>query len=109
VYVDGDLSRGEYDRRRAELQGELAGLRDPDAGRVEQAGATLEGLAMAWQVAPVARRARLLKEVFAQIWVDLGARRVVAVKPWPSFVPLFRMDGLEEREEGVFYVRETEA
>jgi site-specific DNA recombinase len=108
VYVDGDLSRGEYDRRRAELQGELAGLRDPDADRVEQAGATLAGLAEAWQDAPAEIRAQMLRAIFEEIRVDLGARRVVAVKPWPPFVPLFRMDGLEERETGVFYVRDAE-
>lgn len=66
------------------------------------------GLAEAWQDAPAEIRAQMLRAIFEEIRVDLGARRVVAVKPWPPFVPLFRMDGLEERETGVFYVRDAE-
>ena len=68
-----------------------------------------EALAEAWQVAPVGLRAQMLKEIFAEIRIDLTGRRVVAVKPWPPFLPLFRMDGLEEKADGWFYPREAEA
>lgn len=109
LYLEGDYSRAEYSRLKADLQVQLEGLREPEAPEVQAAGATLEALADAYQGAPVALQAQMLKAIFAEVCVDLGARRVVAVKPWAPFVPLFRMDGLEERETGVFYVRETEA
>lgn len=109
LYLEGDYSRAEYSRLKADLQVQLEGLREPEAPEVQAAGATLEALAEEYQGAPVALQAQMLKAIFAEVCVDLGARRVVAVKPWAPFVPLFRMDGLEERETGVFYVRETEA
>jgi hypothetical protein len=49
----------------------------------------------------------MLKVIFEAIFVDVAARRLVCVKPWPPFLPLFRMDGLEERD-GCFYVQEKE-
>lgn len=33
---------------------------------------------------------------------------MMRVKPYPQFVPLFRMDGLEGTEDGGFYVNEEE-
>lgn len=109
LYLEGEYTKGEYSRLKLDLQLQLDALRDPEAPAVEAAGATLEALAKAWQVAPAARRAQMLGEIFSAVRVDVAARRLVAVKPWPAFLPLFRMDGLEEREDGWFYPRETEA
>jgi site-specific DNA recombinase len=107
VYIDGHLGRGEYTRRRAELEVELDALREPEAPEVEEAGATLESLADAWEGAPVRLRAEILRAIFESVIVDVAARRLVCVKPYPPFVPLFRMDGLIEKE-GCFYVDEEE-
>jgi site-specific DNA recombinase len=107
VYVDGDLSRGEYDRRRAELQAEIDALREPEAPQVEEAGATLESLSDAWEGATVQLRAAVLKTIFESVVVDVTARRVVCVMPYPQFAPLFRMDGLKEHG-GCFYVAKEE-
>ncbi len=106
VYVDGNLSRREYGRRRAELQAEIDTLREPEAPEVEGAGVTLESLADAWEGAPVRLRAEMLKTIFESVVVDVTARRLVCVKPWPPFAVLFRLDGLEEKEDGCFYVGE---
>jgi hypothetical protein len=42
------------------------------------------------------------------VLVDVVESRIVCVKPYPQFVPLFRMDGLEEREDGCFYSKEEQ-
>ena len=43
-----------------------------------------------------------LHGVYGGLWgglvIDVAARRLVCVKPYPPFVPLFRMDGLSEKE-----------
>ncbi len=109
LYLEGDYTRAEYGRLRADLQAQLEAVRDPEAPQVQAAGVTLEALAEAWRVAPVAMRSQILKTIFAEVRVDVTARRLVAVKPWPAFLPLFRMDGLEEREDGWFYPTENEA
>ena len=44
--------------------------------------------------------------IFEAIFVDVAACRLVCVKPYPPFVPLFRMDGLEEKANGCFYYKE---
>ena len=105
VYIDGDLSRGEYNQRRAGLQTEIDALREPEAREVEEAGAALESLAEEWEGAPVRLRAEMLRTIFESVVVDVTARRLVCVKPYTQFAPLFRMDGLEEKEDGCFYVR----
>ena len=102
VYVDGDLSRGEYDRRRAMLKAELDTLQVPDTPEIEQAGETLESLGQEWASAPKRYQRDMLRVIFEAVFVDVQGRRLVCVKPWPQFAPLFRLDGLEERD-GCFY------
>ena len=104
VYIDGDLDRADYERRRAKLQAQLDALQVPEVNEIEEAGETLETLADAWDGAPVRLQRSMLRCIFEGIYVDVLAAKVVFVKPWPPFWPLFRMDGLEEREKGVFYV-----
>ena len=47
--------------------------------------------------------------IFEAIFVDVEAQRLVCVKPYAPFVPLFRMDGLEEKDDGCFYPGENKA
>jgi hypothetical protein len=49
----------------------------------------------------------MLKVIFEAVYVDVLGRRLVCVKPYPQFTPLFRMDGLSEKE-GYFYVEREE-
>ena len=74
---------------------------------MERAGATLESLADAWEDAPLRLRAEMLRTIFESVVIDVAARRLVCVMPWPPFVALFRMDGMEEKE-GCFYVGEED-
>jgi site-specific DNA recombinase len=104
LYLDGDFDRGEYDRRKAELQVQLDALRIPEAPDVEQAGEVLESLGAEWAQAPKRLQRDMLRTIFEAIFVDVLSRKVVSVKPYPPFVPLFRMDGLTEGKDGLFYV-----
>ena len=46
--------------------------------------------------------------IFEAIRVDTLAGKVICVRPYAPFMPLFRMDGVEEREDGRFYNEERE-
>jgi hypothetical protein len=39
---------------------------------------------------------------------DPSDKRLVCVKPYPQFAPLFRMDEMEEKSDGCFYCREED-
>lgn len=60
-----------------------------------------------WAGAPKRLQATMLKTIFEEVRVDVAGRRIVCAKPYRQFAPLFRMDGLKEKE-GCFYVREEE-
>jgi site-specific DNA recombinase len=106
LYLDGDFSKAEYDQRRADLKAELDALRTPEAPAIEQAAETLQSLADIWDGASLRIRRDMLRTIFEGIYVDMLNGQVVCVKPFAPFVALFRMDGLEEREDGRFYPRE---
>ena len=108
LYIDGDFDKPEYDRRKGELQDQLDALTVPDAPDVMEAGATLETLGQIWEDASLRIRRDMLRTIFEGIYVDMQTARVVYVKPWPPFVGLFRMDGLEEKEDGCFHYQEDE-
>jgi hypothetical protein len=49
----------------------------------------------------------MLRLIFEGIYIDMIEKRLVCVKPYPQFAPLFRLDGLREKE-GYFYVEEED-
>ena len=106
VYVDGDLGRTEYARRRDELRAQLVALEEPEPSEVEHAAETLETRGTEWAGASKRLRRAMLRVIFEGIYCDMIERRVVYVRPYPAFVPLFRMDGMEQREDGNFYPKE---
>jgi hypothetical protein len=42
------------------------------------------------------------------VLIEVVKDEIICVKPYAEFAPLFRMDGLEEREDGCFYYKEQE-
>lgn len=108
LYVEGDLEKPEYNRRKSELQAQLDALREPAQTEIEQAGEALESLGAVWASAPRTYQRDMLQVVFEAIRVDTLAGKVICMKPYAPFAPLFRMDGLEEREDGCFYYEERE-
>jgi hypothetical protein len=101
-----DMGECEYRRRKVDVQAQLDALRPPETPQVEQAGETLESLGQEWANAPKKYRRDMLRCIFESIFIDVKASRLVCVKPYQPFVPLFRMDGLEEKEDGCFYPTE---
>ena len=89
------------------LQRELDALRVPDASEVEEAGETLESLGREWVSAPKRYQRDMLRQTFQDVFMDMLQQWLVCVKPYPSLSPLFRLDGLIEKE-GCFYVDEEE-
>ena len=67
----------------------------------------LESLADVWEGAPVRLQAEMLRTTFESVVIDVTARRLVCVKRYAPFIPLFRLDGLTERR-GCFYVEEED-
>ena len=80
----------------------------PQQPAIEEAGETLEELGAVWAGAPKKLQRDMLKVIFEAITVDISGQQLVCVKPHAPFVPLFRMDGLEEKEDGYFYPLEEE-
>ena len=65
---------------------------EPPAEKIEQAAETLESLGAEWANAPIRYRRDMLQVIFEAVYVDPLTRKLVCVKPYPPFVPLFRMD-----------------
>ena len=55
-----------------------------------------------WAGVPRKIQREVLKAIFEAVCVDVLDERLVCVKPYPQFAPLFRMDGMEETEDGCF-------
>jgi hypothetical protein len=85
------------------LQRQLDALQVPDAPEVERAGEPLESLGQEWASAPKRYQRAMLRLIFEGIYIDMIEKRLVCVKPYPQFAPLFRLGGLVERTEGVIY------
>ena len=89
LFVLGDLSKGEYEARRAELRAELARLVEADGhGRpevLERLQRYLLDAGAAWDDADSGQRNRLARALFETVLVR--DRHLVAVRPRPEFQP----------------------
>lgn len=103
MYLDGDIEKPEYNHRKADLQAQLNAQQLPEQLAIETAGETLESLGTAWAGAPLRLQRDMLRVIFEAVYVDMLSRRLVCVKPYKQFAPLFVLDGLEEVEDGCFY------
>ena len=81
----------------------------PQQPDIEEAGETLEELGETWAQAPRKIQHEMLRVIFKTVYVDVLGERLVCVRPYPQFAPLFRMDGMEERQDGCFYPAEDKA
>lgn len=110
LYIDGDLTREAYDERKWALEKERdlleeeAELYEIEAGDLLKAGEILATLHEDWENTSLNHRNKMLKLIFEAVYVDSIKQELVAVVPNPEFVALFRMDGLEESEDGRFYL-----
>ena len=89
------------------LQRQPDALLVPDVPKVERADRTLESLGQKWANEAKRYQRDMLRLIFEGIYIDMIEKRLVCVRSEPQFAPLFRLDGLREKE-GCFYVDEEE-
>ncbi len=100
LYELGDMQRAEYIVKRDELKRQLASTRQPEVETIIKAEDVLRSMSDAWGVATQTERREMLRAIVDGVVCDPTARRIVALKPKPSFRLLFRqMRGLQERGE----------
>lgn len=99
VYLDGDLPRGRYETERAGLQAEVEAI-DAQSAPVmglEESGVMMERIALAWEELDEGQRAEAVGAVFEEVYVDLDAGEVVAVKergPFAGLMGVLRTEGV---------------
>lgn len=97
LYLDGDLDRADYQRRRDAAQRELDAMpvRTPDDDEVGNRLADyLANLAPAWKVATAEERNRLAQELFSE--AVLSNKTAVAIVPRPDVRSFFECIASEE-------------
>jgi len=87
LYIDGDLSEGEYDQERNKTKRELAQLVTPEAVSIEQAAALLRNFSALWEQATLVERRKILQEILEKVLIK--DHEIVEVAPKAAFVPLF--------------------
>ncbi len=105
LYVRGefedDLSA--YDREKRRIERELKALPPPDMMAIERAAGVLEQLSEVWEGAEQEERRDLLRLALKEVQIDVTQGRVMALQPYPPFIPLFReLPALVEIEPGLF-------
>jgi len=94
LYIDGDLTEGEYEQERNKTKRELAQLVTPEAVSIEQAAALLRDFSSVWSQATFVEKKKVLREVFRRIVVK--DKVIVEVVPRPAFATLFEKFGGKE-------------
>jgi hypothetical protein len=89
LYREGDLAQADYVREKAAVQAVLAELHPPAARELFDAGAYLENLAALWDAATMLERRQIVLALLLEVECDPDTRRICALRPRPSFVPLF--------------------
>jgi hypothetical protein len=90
LYLEGDVTKDEYQRRRAELQAQLALLpldEVPTATAGKRYADFLASLANAWHMSTPEERNRLARELFDAVQIE--NKTAVAVMPRPEMRPFF--------------------
>lgn len=110
LYLEGDFDEAEYRRRKADLQGQLSALREPEQAAIVKAGEYLDTLGGLWGRATLTQKRQLLQGMLKRVYVDLETGRVICIEPWPEFAALFReIEGVQEDESGCFHCEENHA
>jgi hypothetical protein len=110
MYVDGDYTKSEYQERRLALEAQREDFKEdkpetPPEQAVLEVGEALSTLHKAWSDSPKEYRREMLNLIFEELWVDTIEQELISVVPTAEFEELVRLPGLEEREDGRFYIR----
>lgn len=106
AYIWQGTDEETYQAELRQLQGRLARLQVPDTPAVVQAGTYLESLAGLWDDLDDRERREVVHILFQEIRLDVKGKnsKIICVQVKPDFVPLFRLDGMEEGDNGCFYL-----
>ena len=87
----------------APIQKELDKLPTPDYRTLEEAATTLAAIDEVWDEATMVEKRDIIRLIFRRIEIDVRRRRITALIPHVSFLPLFRnAEHLYEVEAGRF-------
>jgi hypothetical protein len=100
LFIDGDIGKPEYQRRKAEIEAEFNKLVVPRQDQVMEAGNWLQSIGDLWPHATSEEKREIALCLFDRIYVDMSRGKVVRVRPHSEFVPLFRqIETLVEMED----------
>jgi hypothetical protein len=92
AYIDGLFPDEEYNRQRRLLELELGSLVVPGVNAAEEAGNLIQNLPKLWVEANLEERRKLLLTMLEAVYVDAKQYKIiVAIKPKPPFIPIFRV------------------
>ncbi len=106
MYLAGDFEGEDhiYRREMDRIKRALAQLPSPDDFlRMRRAAVVVESLAEVWDEATDEERQEMVRLLLKEVDVDVANQRIVALHPYPVFIPLFRkVPLLVERDVGRF-------
>ena len=106
VYLEGDLPREEYLRRKRGLDDRVQSLVVPGVDAAREAGKLLEDLPSLWQEADLFERRKLLLMMLDAVYVDtVEEKSIIAIRPKPAFQPIFEIATTREGSD-VFLINE---
>ena len=106
AYMDNLFPDEEYHRQKRLLEMELESLVVPQANAAEEAGKLLFDLPKLWAGANLEERRKLLLTMLDAAYVDAKEDKcIVAVKPKPSFRPIFQV-AITREGSGVNIIKE---
>ena len=92
AYLDELMEYEEYRRQKRQLEGRLTTLVVPGTDAAEQVGRLLEDLPDLWEKADLSERRRILTTMLEAVYVECKKeRRIVGIRPKPTFRPLFQI------------------
>ncbi len=103
----GDLSDGDYLKKRQEIRSALDELKVPEVSAIIDAGDYLQNVASVWKEATEEDRRDMTRAILEEVICDPEQRRLVALRRKPSFALVFRhIPGLVTRD-GLFEILES--
>jgi DNA invertase Pin-like site-specific DNA recombinase len=99
----------DYEKKAQHLIKEINSIVVPNHEHVVQVGEAVIALCASWTKAAKEKRRAMLKEMFEAVYIDPANKKVVGVKPYAEFVPLFQQTRMIEHDYRFVLENETTA
>ena len=90
-YREVEIGEEEYKRELVLAQATLDAIRMPSMEQTTQLGDNIEGFVRAWSEATKVERRDMVRIMLEAVYIDMEAQVIVALKPKPSFLSLFKL------------------